>query len=199
MKESKIFKIPIKYNNKIDRVVFGKLTHPVIDWGYKNNWTPNFFTTLSFMFQLLSIYYLRTLNPIVFSFFYILGYYFDCVDGPMARKYDMVTVFGDYYDHGTDMICFAIANYYYITVYNLFNHNFILFSYLFMSLGLLKYIGLQEKYYDSKKGDIERSPFLYWTTILIKKNETIKMYRYFSFTVFVIFFSSIPAQIYYFN
>ena len=54
----------------------------------------------------------------------MLGYYFDCIDGPMARKYNMVTVFGDYYDHGTDIICFTLVNYYYFTLYNFSFSNF---------------------------------------------------------------------------
>ena len=149
MSETKIFKMPVKNNNKIDRIIFGKLTLPVIDWGYKNNLTPNFFTTVSFSFQLSSIYFLKNYNPILFSFLYMLGYYFDCIDGPMARKYNMVTVFGDYYDHGTDIICFTLVNYYYFTLYNLLNQPFILLSYILMSYGLLKYVVLVEFFYKS--------------------------------------------------
>ena len=66
MNETKIFKMPVKNNNKIDRIIFGKLTLPVIDWGYKNNLTPNFFTTLSFSFQLSSIYFLKNYNPYIY-------------------------------------------------------------------------------------------------------------------------------------
>jgi phosphatidylglycerophosphate synthase len=195
MNETKIFKMPVKNNNKIDRIIFGKLTLPVIDWGYKNNLTPNFFTTLSFSFQLSSIYFLKNYNPTLFSFLYMLGYYFDCIDGPMARKYNMVTVFGDYYDHGTDIICFTLVNYYYFTLYNLLNQPFILLSYILMSYGLLKYVGIQERMYDSKKGDLERSPFLYWTTYILKHSDTLEMFKYFSYSVFVIFFSTIPVLI----
>ena len=32
-----------------------------------------------------------------------VGYFFDCMDGHFARKYNMVTEFGDMYDYITDL------------------------------------------------------------------------------------------------
>ena len=193
-----IFKIDLKHQGILNRFIFGYCTHPVIDWFYEKGYRPNHITTLSFLSQLFAVFYLIDYYTKTFSFLYFLGYYFDCIDGPMARKYNMVTVFGDYYDHGTDIICFTLANYYYFTLYNLFSQPIILLSYILMSYGLLKYIGIQERMYDSKKYDLERSPFLYWTTYLLKESDTLQMYKYFSFSVFVIYFSLIPIQIYYF-
>ena len=195
MSNPNVFKMPKQYNNKIDSFLFEKLTHPVIDWAYKKNLTPNYFTTLSFLSQVWSLYYLLTFNPYMYAFLYILGYYFDCLDGPMARKYNMVTKFGDYYDHVTDIVCFILANLIYIVNYRLFSYTYIMYLYCFMGLGLIKYIGLQESYYDEKAGTEERSPFLYWTKKILRENDRIEIYKHFSFSYFVIFFSSIPIII----
>ena len=36
--------------------------------------------------------------------FAVLRWYFDYADGILARKYNQVTTFGDYYDHANDLI-----------------------------------------------------------------------------------------------
>ena len=194
-----IFKIPIKFNNEIDKIIFGKLTLPIIDWGYKNNLNPNFFTTCSFAFQLYSVYLLSCFYPLGFAFYYFLGYFFDCVDGPMARKYNMATKFGDYYDHVTDIICFILVNYYLVHLYNLFNYKILVCAYCVMFYGLIKYIGLQESYYDKINHPEAKSPFLYWTKNFVTKKDSIENYNFFSFTTFALFICLLPVQIYYFN
>jgi len=37
------------------------------------------------------------------AFSYLISYMFDCWDGYYARKYNMESKFGDYYDHVSDM------------------------------------------------------------------------------------------------
>ena len=66
--------------------------------------TPNMITTVSNTFSIFGVYYLY--NGYAFPYFLCvwLGYFFDCLDGHFARKYDMCTVFGDYYDHVSDVI-----------------------------------------------------------------------------------------------
>ena len=66
--------------------------------------TPNMVTTIGFLMGLLSAYYIIKGRVLVAAIAWILSYYFDCVDGKLARKYDMVTKFGDYYDHICDAI-----------------------------------------------------------------------------------------------
>lgn len=64
---------------------------------------PNVITTYSFFFSLLSRWFLWYDNIMGFVIFNHLGYFFDCMDGQFARKYDMVSQFGDIYDHTTDI------------------------------------------------------------------------------------------------
>ena len=65
--------------------------------------TPNMLTSLSFIFGLLSCYLVYTWNFVFGALSYAVSYFFDCADGYVARKYDMVTSFGDMYDHGTNV------------------------------------------------------------------------------------------------
>ena len=39
--------------------------------------------------------------------FALLRWYFDYADGMLARKFDQVTAFGDYYDHANDLLFIA--------------------------------------------------------------------------------------------
>lgn len=41
----------------------------------------------------------------------IVAYFFDCLDGNFARSYNMVTEFGDYYDHVGDIIKYVVLLY----------------------------------------------------------------------------------------
>lgn len=70
----------------------------------KLNFTPNMFTTLSFLTGLLSAYYYYLKKYNLTAIFYIISYWFDTIDGHFARKYNMQTRFGDYYDHVTDVL-----------------------------------------------------------------------------------------------
>lgn len=188
-----IFKINLEHQGNINKIIFGYLTYPVIDWFYQNNFTPNIITTLSFISQLISINYLLKFQPMTFSFFYFLGYYFDCIDGPMARKYNMVTLFGDWYDHITDMICFSWIIYILINQYSLLEHNFICIILLVYLLGLIGYVGSQEKIYNKNNKDKQISYSLYFTTFFIKDEyRFFKYYKFFCFTNSVVLFSIIP-------
>jgi phosphatidylglycerophosphate synthase len=66
--------------------------------------TPNMVTTLNLLFGLLAAYEIIKGNLKIAILYWTLAYYFDCVDGKLARKYEMVTTFGDYYDHASDII-----------------------------------------------------------------------------------------------
>jgi phosphatidylglycerophosphate synthase len=106
-------------------------------------------TTLSFLSGLLAVYLFYKNHYILSAFFFILGYFFDCIDGNMARQFNMITKFGDLYDHLTDifvsvalLIVFIIKN---IPIkLKIFSLTIILF---FLFLGCI-HLGCQEKYYE---------------------------------------------------
>ncbi len=65
--------------------------------------TPNYITTLSLIFGLISLYFLWTYSLIPFAVCYYISYLFDCMDGHYARRYKMVSKGGDMYDHVKDV------------------------------------------------------------------------------------------------
>lgn len=73
--------------------------------------TPNNITTISFLMGGIGVYFLHKRNIFLFSVFFLLFYILDCLDGFYARKYDMVTRFGDLYDHTKDAVIFLVIMY----------------------------------------------------------------------------------------
>lgn len=70
--------------------------------------TPNNVTTLSLICSLLSVYYLYKRQYSTAAILYILNYYFDCVDGRLARRYNMKSDIGEAYDALSDNIAVAV-------------------------------------------------------------------------------------------
>lgn len=70
---------------------------------YQWGWTPNMITTLSNVFGILAAYLIYKRKFGIAAIAFLLAYVLDCLDGYVARKYDMVTVFGDLYDHFSDL------------------------------------------------------------------------------------------------
>ncbi len=68
---------------------------------YYLNLTPNLVTTISLYFCYYSYYYL-TKNLSLHLIYYWCYVILDYCDGFMARKYNMVTKFGDFFDHFRD-------------------------------------------------------------------------------------------------
>jgi phosphatidylglycerophosphate synthase len=67
------------------------------------NITLNHLTTFSLIFGIFSAVFLLKGHTYIASLCFLISYYFDCVDGYFARKYKMVSKFGDYYDHISDV------------------------------------------------------------------------------------------------
>lgn len=193
----KVFKIPVKEHGFVDQLVLTHLTHPVIDFAKKKNYTPNHLTTCSFIFQGLSVIFLCYDFRNIFTIFYLIGYYFDNIDGPMARKYNMVTEFGDWYDHVTDIVCFSSTNYILVFQYNLLSYSLLCMFYLAQLMGMFMYIGCQEQLYNKYLKDEQQisqtSQTLYLTTYLISDpKKQIKYLKPFCITNTVIFISLLP-------
>lgn len=118
---------------------------------YKDlNYTPNVLTTYSLFFGILSsmLFYFNY-NLLAASTF-MIAYYFDCADGFYARKYDMVTKFGDMYDHVADVCKIMLI---YIIMYIKNEQKFIMiFPIIFiLTLSSLAHLGCQEMIYDKKE------------------------------------------------
>ena len=96
-------KIPNHLENPFDDFLIG-LAEYYTPLYKKYGFNPNMLTTLSFVFFLFSAYALLHKKILLFSILYVISYWFDILDGHFARKYNMETTFGDYYDHVTDTL-----------------------------------------------------------------------------------------------
>ena len=116
--------------------------------------TPNMVTTLAFLFGLFAAYQIIQKNFVVAAMLWIFSYYFDCVDGKLARQYNMVTKFGDYYDHVCDIlkyiaVCYALFR---INRYTIRKHQWP----FIIIIGILTFLsgvhmGYQESVYNKKE------------------------------------------------
>lgn len=142
-------KIPQEYDNPLDNYFIGlsEITSP---YAYSIGMNPNMITTLSNVACIITILLLLNANYYLAAFFVLVSYYFDCMDGHMARKYDMVTVFGDYYDHISDSLkIFAIL----FTLYYINQEKFIKVIPIIILLFILMstHLGCQELLYNSNE------------------------------------------------
>jgi hypothetical protein len=115
---------------------------------YQNGVTPNMVTIFRLVMIIISFFYFfehkyyRT-TAIIFVF----AYFLDCLDGHMARKFNMVTKFGDYLDHCSDIITFVLAIFYICKSINeKYNYVFIIII-IILFLSIL-HISCEERYID---------------------------------------------------
>lgn len=74
----------------------------VSEFFYNTGHTPNMITTYSFILGLGSAYFYYHNNIFLFAICFMGSYFFDCLDGYIARKYDMKSDFGELYDSISD-------------------------------------------------------------------------------------------------
>lgn len=166
-------KIPEKYDDHLDNFFINIIEH-IMPFFKCLNFTPNMITTLSLFFGLISAYFLNNDNLLLFSITFLFSYFFDIADGHYARKYNMTSTFGDYYDHFKDNSVGIILFYIIHKKYNLFNHKLFVIIYLLFYMLALTHIGCQEKIYSLYSNNISQS--LKFTTYLCSGNPYEKIY-----------------------
>jgi len=183
-------KIPNELECPIDNLIIDLLSEPLSIMFKHFNFSPNGITTLSLLFGLISIWGLYNnwlLGAIIFMF---LSYVMDCVDGYYARKYNMVTKGGDYYDHIKDIFIFLIF------LFILYNRNkgkmtkmqlFVsVIIFLLFLLSSVAYFACQEKYYDKE----DQIPTLGWLQKFVsskkKAENCLKVLRFFGMGTFIV-------------
>ncbi len=100
-------KIPAYYENPIDNIIIyfcDYISPPLYEYGV----TPNMITTASLLCCLISAHELYKGNGRLAATYWAFNYIFDNMDGNFARKYNMETEFGDWYDHTTDILGFIL-------------------------------------------------------------------------------------------
>jgi len=137
---------------------------------YLLGFTPNGLTLVSAIFGIgacINCYY----NYYVLaSGFHFIGYFFDCADGNFARRYNMVTQFGDIFDHVKDILVGCLL--FVVLIYkNQISYYYYCGFIVLMGINNL-YLGQQEKLCKCEKSGILQ-------LITVKSNISMKVLRYF--------------------
>lgn len=142
-------KIANELDNMLDNLLID-IIDPITKSLYQLKITPNEITIFSTIIGLLSFYFLWNFQILNFIVCFVLYYFLDCMDGYYARKYNMVTVVGDYLDHIRDLIIFILLIIVFIARFKLCLNKWEWFVILivmgFAIYGSLTYAGCIEKY-----------------------------------------------------
>ena len=136
-----------RYDDPIDNLLID-LSSKVEPFFYRLNFSPNGLTTLSLLFGLMTIYLIYQKQFIGAGLSYMVSFFFDIMDGDYARRYNMTSKFGDYYDHIKDIVVgFGVLFALYQN--NKFSKNvtivIVILTLTLLSLMLIQ-VGCQEKY-----------------------------------------------------
>lgn len=150
---------------------------------YKNiGLTPNILTTLSLIFGILSGYLLYKGYSFLSMIFWFIAYYYDCCDGYFARKYNMESKFGDFYDHFSD---FSKLTLILIIMFMIDKEKFLYWIPLIiftLSLALI-HLGCQEKIYNNNENSVSIDKL----KVLCPNKNNIKYTKYFGTGTFTLF------------
>lgn len=145
-------KIPSELENPLDDVLIGTCEQLNPMW-YRIGLTPNILTTISLTIGVCSIICFFYKLYVISALLYILSYLFDCCDGNFARKYGMVTMFGDMYDHFNDVFRFIVVT---ILLLQRTESVYVFLVLFLLSFGAFYHMQCQEVHYDKP----HESPFL---------------------------------------
>ena len=144
-------KIPRELDNPFDNIC-NDLSEYMSELFYQANFTPNGLTTCSLIFGVASIYFLSKNDLQLFFVCWIIAYFFDCFDGYFARKYSLVSQFGDFYDHAKDTIV-GLSLYYFVYT-NFKTYPIDLYVLIIITLLTHIHLGCQQYFYkNSEKTD----------------------------------------------
>ena len=120
---------------------------------YELGFTPNMVTSLSILVGLLTGYEILQGNYSAAAILWLISYYFDCVDGKLARRYNMVTQIGDLYDHIGDAFKYVVVIYslFYSTKKRTTDKQWLYLAIILILMVLsFVHMGYQERVYDKK-------------------------------------------------
>tara|TARA_Y100000991_G_C21949145_1_gene338900 strand:- start:943 stop:1524 length:582 start_codon:yes stop_codon:yes gene_type:complete len=147
-------KINPKHENPIDNFIVFETCSPISEYLNKNHITPNMITTVGLISSLGGAYFLYNYKIYAFIILYLIAYFCDCLDGYMARKYNLQTIFGDYYDHITDIIQMGLIFFIIIYRYDVFKHQTLCIITLILMIIFAITQGCQEKLMGNNTSEI---------------------------------------------
>lgn len=186
-------KIPQKYENPIDKIIYIFVEKHSRQLEFL---TPNEITTISLFFELLSIKFFIDKKYKLSAVLFLIAYFYDCVDGYHARRLNMVTKFGDLYDHITDAITIISMSYLIFT--KLSGNKRIYMAVFLISLGIMLsiHVGCQEKLYNKIIGKTDDTTLTIFKNVCVYEPEEMMQYtKYFGCGTFFVVISLIIANI----
>ena len=139
-------KLPEDLENPFDNFIY-IIVESLAPTLYEYGFTPNILTTIGNISTLAFAYFMLNYHFQLAAFFYLLSYIFDCLDGYIARSYNMTTKFGDWYDHISDTIRTIILFYTLLKINKKWGVYAIIIIVSFIFLSFI-YLTHQEIYYD---------------------------------------------------
>lgn len=124
---------------------------------YLSHLHPNHLTTASLMTGLFAAYVIYHASSPAHTTFAAalvsLSYLLDCMDGNHARMYDKVTIFGDWYDHLSDIFKYTLI--YSAAAFSSLSTSFKVAFFATLALMLTTYVhlGCQERVYPKRSPD----------------------------------------------
>jgi len=179
LSEDKGIKTAKEYRHPIDNIFYSiiKIISPKLNSITSSSIIPNIITFTSLIFSLISLYlFYKNKYLLLSSSLLIFGYFLDCWDGYYARKYNMVSKFGDYFDHISDLSKFIL---FIFILYNKKKNNKYFFKYItliiIICISSIIQLGCEEKLYNSSS----ESYTLQFTKLFCRDNNIIKFTKYF--------------------
>lgn len=145
-------KIPDEIDNPIDNLLI-QFADYLCPFFKQMGHTPNMITTYSLITGVLSVYFLYKGYPFVFALLYMISYFFDCMDGHYARKYQMTSREGDLYDHIKDISVYIILIYVVYIKYRKVIKPIDLIVLITTLFLCMVHIGCQQKYLQKENDD----------------------------------------------
>mgnify|MGYP001355000186 CR=1 FL=1 len=134
--------------NYIDTVL-ETISYPLNTLFYNLGMTPNMVTFLSLVVALFGAYLLYKNYYLAWAFCWMISYLLDVADGQMARRYNMVSEGGDYFDHISDNIKMIVLLI--VLFFKMPFRSFLLFllvGIIPMALMIIISLGCQQKIYE---------------------------------------------------
>lgn len=147
-------KIPPELENPLDDK-FHTVAEFLAPYFNKLNFTANTLTTISLITGVYSIYLYTQEKYVLSATYFMISYMFDCFDGFYARKYNMVTNFGDFYDHVKDWVVWILIMYFVYQKYSGFSgpKKYLPYTVIVFLLLSFVHVACQETVREDQNGD----------------------------------------------
>jgi len=176
-------KLPEYYDDPLD-LFYKKYIKIINPYFYKLGFTPNFITTLSLFFGLLTCYLYYKQYYILSGLSFIISYFFDVMDGYYARIYNMKSKFGSYYDVISDWLVFIILFILFVINKNIKKYKinvklFIIILIVIFSIISSYHISCQENYVKMYKNKYLSEALTSFSSLQCKDFRIMKYTKYF--------------------